>query len=567
MALQVYQQSALVQFLNGLRTRSLNIIGRKRTESKVKRSSSGHAVRHDDFDTFITLFEGIMPDPDEVLKKAGLTATEYRKTLTDAHVGGAMIQRKSRNKLSTLVINPGEDDDGKITPDAERARDLVVNQFKGIRNRRGIRPIMNEILEAPFFGAAYLELFWNRVPTSRENPNGEIVLENILGKPFEWFAYDTEGNLHFKTRNSTFFELRPIPENKIIAVVRDGTYANPYGDRAAKRIYWPWFFKKGGFRFWAEFLEKYGMPFLHGRLDPNAGSEDLTKFHDELVAMVRNGVLVSEDEGKGTNKVDVIESKSRGSSSDVYSRYNNAMNIEISKGILGETLTIENSESGSQAATVTHKEILEDIQDEDKLMVEETFDKIFALMTRLNIGPNTPSPTAQLLNNRELNSDLAERDAILTDKIGVRFRKGYVAKTYKIADEDFELEEPADPDEEGTGTGNNGNGGQKSTANPNPEDTEGGTKGTQFAQGQTLPVQDSLDSFLDSRIPSIKGVSKELAVTLSQIIKDSNSFDELYLNIAQVQNKINNAEFSAVFSEVLNVWEVVGTWAAENNRN
>ena len=505
-----------------------------------------------------------------------MTPAAYRDTLTDAHVAGSLTQRKSRNKLSELVITAGEDENGDISREAEAARELVTRQIDGIANRRGIRNIVNEILDAPFFGATYLELFWNRLPTSDEKPDGEIVLENIIGKPFEWFGYDRAGVLMIKERLETSFNLRPIPQNRIMAVVNDGSYRNPYGDRAVKRVYWPYQFKKGGFRFWTEFIEKYGMPFLFGRLDGAKSDDDLADFHEDLVEMVRNGVITIKDEGSGTDRIDVIETKSRASSSDAYKQYKDAMNIEISKAVMGETLTIENSESGSQAATRIHKEVLEDLQDQDRAMTEETFDKIFATMTRLNFGPDVPSPVSQLKNPKELNKDIAERDSILYKDIGVRFSKNYIANTYKIADEDFELVAPPEgivDDEGGPGPGaaadkgkqgKQGDKGGKGEAGTAPEDTESGDKGTQFAESD-FPIQDSLDAYMDKRLTAIQGLTKPMTQAIKKAIRDSQSYDDLFAKMSTLGNEFNNPLFAAAFGEILSVFEVVGEYAAEKD--
>lgn len=532
------------------------IIGKRNAALPTERDDAGSPgddiVRFTNFNEYTEMLFGVFPDPDEVLEKANLDASEYRKTLIDSHVAGALMQRKSRTKLSELRWEAGTDEDGKTPKEAEDALSVVRKQFDGIKRGRGLKPIINEILEAPYYGAAYEELFWNRLPANPdERPAGEIVLTNIMGKPFEWFSYTPDGELRIKTDlSSAYPRLRKIPENKILAVVKDGTYQNPYGDRVVKRVWWPYMFKKGGLRFWTEFIEKYGMPFLWGHLDERKSRQDFDDFYNGLVAMVRNGVLVTQDSASGTNKVEVVETKSRGSSTDAHSTYKNAMNIEISKAILGETLTIENSESGSQAATKYHSEQLEDLQDEDAAMVEEAFTRIASIITKLNFGPDVPSPVAYLVNEREQeerDQKVIERDSKLRKDIGVKFTKKYISDTYSLEEDDFEIGEP------------------QTSGGGDDLFSDNASKIRDYATAE-FPVQEGLDEFLDARLPQIKGITAPLAREIKRIMATSKNYDEFFVNMVQIQDKVNNGLFANVFGEVLQVYDIVGTWAVDNDK-
>jgi len=548
--------SGLEKFWNRLR----GVKSNDRSE-RTSFSPSEHVVQHTDFDELIDLMFDIMPDPDEVLSAAGLDKSAYRNTLTDAHVSGSLIQRKSRTKLSRLSWDAGEDEEGKITSQAEEALAIVRRQFGTIeKNRGGIRPITNEILNAPYFGMTPLELFWNRLPTSQEKPNGEIQLLNILGKPYEWFGFFPDGTPGIrKSLNTGNKELRKVPNNRYIFVINDHEYHNPFGDRAVKRVWWPFTFKKGGFRFWAEFMEKYGAPFLFGILDGKASEGEMNQFYEDLIKMVRNGVLVKKGGDAANNKIEVIETKDKAGGTDAHARYKNAMNIEISKAILGETLTIENSETGSQAATETHKSQLQDLQDMDKGLVEETFGRIAALITELNVGKEVPPPKATLINDREQedrDNKIIERDAKLVDKVGIKFTKKYFVKTYDLEEDDFEVPGSAEPGPPTPGQGS-----------PSPEEEPEEDQGDlPFAEKVAFPVQEGLDQYLDERLGQIQGVTSPLAREIKRILAKSENYDDLISNLIVIKEKVPQGTFADVFGQILEVYDVVGTWAAEQNQ-
>lgn len=521
------------------------------------RRRSEHFADVRNFSNLVNIFLGIMPDPDEVIKKAGLNASVYRDILTDAHAAGSMMQRKSRVKRMKLVILAGDAKDAKSV----KARDMVEAQIDDISRMPNV---LNEILEAPFFGATYLEMFWSRTPIMRGTPNGEIVLTDLMSKPYEWFAWDLDGNLKIKENMLTPLRTKFVPENKIYPVVKDGTYINPYGDRAAKRAYWPYLFKKGGFRFWTEFLEKFGQPFLFGKPDPSKNQDEVDEFFEALVDMVRNGVAVSQT-GSQKDIIEVVESKGKAGSTDAHKAYKNAMNIEISKAILGETLTIENSETGSQAATETHLEVLESIQDEDKQMAENAYFRIFKTITRLNFGPEVKSPIARLVDTQKISSDIAERDSTLTKNLGVRFKKEYVAETYNINEDHFEMsKEPVKPPEETPAEPQGAQGGGTVEDEPDgtraPDDSpdDGGAK---FAEEEAFNMQRALDSYIEDSLNRYDRLTAPVRQAITDIIKTSKDFGEFTVRMAELKDQIDNGLFSRVFQEALGVAEVAGVWA------
>jgi phage gp29-like protein len=526
---------------------------------RTKRRSD-HFADARDFSNFVNTFLGIMPDPDEVIKKAGLNANVYREILTDAHAAGSIMQRKSRVKRMKLVILAGDPTDARSV----KARDLVEEQIDNIDRMPNV---LNEILDAPFFGATYLEMFWSRNPITRATPSGEIVLTNLMSKPFEWFAWDLDGNLKIKQNMLTPLRTKMVPPNKIYPVVKDGTYINPYGERTAKRAYWPFLFKKGGFRFWTEFLEKYGSPFLFGKPDPSKNEDEVDEFFDALVDMVRNGVAISQT-GSQKDIIEVVESKGKAGSTDAHKTYKNAMNIEISKAILGETLTIENSETGSQAATETHLTVLESIQDEDKQMAEGAYSGIFRIITRLNFGPDVKAPFALLVDEEKINEKTAERDAVLVTKIGVRFKKPYIAETYNIDEDLFELKDPPDePGDDGPpkpgGPGKPAEETPEKTGEPGEEGKEG--EGPQFAEDEAFAMQKAIDSYIEESLNRYDTLTAPVRQRITKIIKTSKNFTEFTVRMAELKDQIDNNLFSRVFQEALGVAEVAGSWAVENN--
>lgn len=542
--------SALIDYWNKLTGR---ISGRSQSgidntlEKEQDAPETTHFADIRKFEQITGLMLDTMPDPDEVLKKAGLSPLVYRDVLTDAHVAGCLLQRKSRTKRMQWILKAGNADN----PKSVLASEEIEKQFKAIER---MPEVINEILEAPLFGATYLELFWDRDLISPSKPSGAITLKNIMGKPYEWFEWSDKLNLMLKNDFLMMGSGTRVPDFKVYPCVKDSTYINPYGDRAIKRVYWPYLFKKGGFRFWTEFIEKFGSPFLHGQADPSKSKEEVEDLFNNLVNMVRAGVLVTQN-GSTKDNINVIESGSKSGSTDSYARYKNALNIEISKALLGETLTIENSESGSQAATDTHNEVLEILQDEDRALIENTLSGIAKWVCKLNYGVDVEPPRVILIDPKELSENIAKRDSILVKDIGVRFTPEYISRTYRLQEGDFTLTDIKDTTV------------QAPENNKNVANTK--DKKANFAEidkAEDFSLQDSLDLYIQETVSQFATMTKPLQGKISNAIKTSENFADFSFKMNELVDQMEPSLYARVFQTALGVAELAGEWGVNSDR-
>jgi len=550
---------------------NLGRLSDQRKRAFTGRQSMGlnqHIVHHNDFIESMTAFTLNLPDPDEILKNAGLTTLAYRDVLTDAHVGAVIQQRKTVTKQSLLSWSAGiREGEEKASNEAERAKMEVEMQFDAIFKKRPLIDINAELLDAPIFGMSPMELFWTSENGigSLDAPNGRKILTNIIQKPYEWFGYDKNDELGIKFRITENFILREIRPGKIINIRYNPTYRNPYGDRFIKRMFWPWKFKKMGFTFWTEFIEKYGMPFLHGVLAPDKNPDDLKRMLDDLLLMSRNGAMASLSTDSGQDKVDVVESKGRQGSTDAHDKFIVAQDLQISKAGLSETLTIENRESGSQAATKIHENQLKNIQREDRILATTFYAKASEMITRANFGPEVPAPVPLLTNETELQQERTERDTLLTSKHGVVFRKNYYVENYGYDDNDFDLTKGQDAlitddnePESPLKPINDNN--QKVDDTVNPADT-GKKKFDDFQERQQFPIQNNLDKFLQFKLKELNILTEPQINEVRKIMVDSKDYNEFMVNIMRMEPQFNKKVFNEVFGQTLDIFSLVGLHA------
>ena len=356
----------------------------------------------------------ILPDPDIVLRKQGKDMRIYKELMCDAHVFACVQSRKAGVLSLDWDINRGVDKD-----------ENAENIFKLLKSL-DVHKLINDILDATLYGFQPLEIIW------KKNKSGYILPTKIIAKPPEWFCFDDDNNLKFRTKENYYGEL--LPNKKFLLAQNNPSYNNPYGERTLSRVFWNVTFKKGGMKFWVVFTEKYGMPHLIGKHPRGATKEETNTLADMLEEMVQDAIAVIPDD----SSVEIQEA-SKSSSAEIYEKLIDKMNAEISKAILGQTLTTEIGSTGSYAAANTHMVVRQDIIDSDKKLVESVINQLIVWIYEINFS-NAEIPIFEMFAPEDVDLTLAQRDKILSET-GVKFTKEYFIKNYGLEDDDFEIKE------------------------------------------------------------------------------------------------------------------------------
>lgn len=377
---------------------------------------AGVIATRDNFD-YITPGE-ILPNPDKILQKNGLTLDVYSDFLVDAHVASCAQSRKSGVLALEWEISRDETNSNPYA-------DFVESLFADI----DLRQVISEILDAPLFGYKPIEIIWTQ-------KNGYIVPMALVGKPPWWFAFDNLNRLKFLHKGS--LEGITAPNNKFLLPRHNATYDNPYGEALLAKCYYPVIFKKGGLKLWAQFTEKYGMPFLLGKVPVHAAAETAGEMFNMLSKLQQdNTAVVYEDDD-----VSVLEAN-KTSSADIYQKLLHFCNAEISKAILSQTLTTEQGDTGSYAMSQTHLSVRSDVVDADKKLVEDAINQLIRMTLDLNYGEIEDYPEFVMFEATDVDMNLAQRDATLANTGQIKFTSAYFKRKYGFEDDEFTIAETA----------------------------------------------------------------------------------------------------------------------------
>jgi phage gp29-like protein len=359
-----------------------------------------------------------LPDPDPVLRKMGRGITALQELLTDSHLESVWSVRCSAASGAEWFCAAGGEG---------RREKEAAEEFAGQLGALDVPRVIEEMMDAVAYGYSPLEVIW-------EADGGRWGVGDIVGKPPQWFEFDQNNRLVFKTGAAGTEEL---PANRFLVARHRPGYANPYGVKVFSKCYWPVTFKKNGFRWWTVFVEKYGGAFLYGKYPNNAGSQ----FKAELLAALENMIADAVAIAPEGSEITIESLASKGSVSTVHSEYIEAANKEISKAVLGQTLTTDIGKAGSCAAAQAHNLVREDLAAADRRRISACFNRLAAVWTLYNYGADVAPPAFEFVKDEDLQTDRAKRDAKLY-AIGWRPKKSYIAREYEIPEEDFDIAKP-----------------------------------------------------------------------------------------------------------------------------
>lgn len=357
-----------------------------------------------------------LPNPDKILRSCGGGFNTLRDLKNNYQVGTCIESRKAGVTSKNWRLEKQNCSDKEFEFYTELFKIIDVHQF------------IEDILEAPLFGYAPLEVTY-------EKDGNYIVSTKITSKPQEWFYFNAKENneFYFNSKNNDGGILIDSADPRFLLPRHRATYLNPYGEALLSRTFWNTVFINGGMEFWSVFMEQYGMPFMVGKYDRGTPKEEKEELFSMLKKMVQNAVGVIPKDGS----IEIINPDKSGSNT-VYKDYITKCENNISKIILGQTLTTDIGSTGSYAASETHQEVRGDLIQNDVRLCEKTINNFIFKIHNLNFN-NLDMPHFTIYDDEGVDQTTAERDNKVKT-LGVNFTREYIKKTYGLEDADFVLD-------------------------------------------------------------------------------------------------------------------------------
>jgi len=335
-------------------TQALTVKPLAKAVSKFRASSGGMMYTDQAVSRYDAFFDNLMRvDADETLKQVGMQRHQLSTLLYDDEIDEKVERRIESLTQASYTLSPSEGDEALF----------VYDQLN-----KHLESLVIASMNAKLYGYSVCEIVWDKETYKR---TGIMQPLRLTEKPMQWFEPKNDGRLLFFA-DDMFAPVEVDTKYKYLLQQHRATFDNPKGKALLSRIYWLWYFKKSGWKFWSKFLERFGSPLLIGSTsnDPAEMVSALAQAHSQSIFAMPDG-----------DSVDTISSSGNG---ETFKAYDDAINKRIAKYLLGQTLTSGADGGGTYGQGKVHQEQQEIIFNSDKMFATRYIRQFINLICELN---------------------------------------------------------------------------------------------------------------------------------------------------------------------------------------
>lgn len=294
---------------------------------------------------------------------------------------------------------------------------FVEEQLKGLEN---ISDIFMDMLDAIGKGISVSEIMWGI------NAKGQNIVEDIQWihpKKLVWDSISDDMLICTKEFPTGI----GLPKNKF--VVHRYKAKSGHESRAGllRIVAWMYLFKNYDVKDWVSFCELFGMPLRLGKYSQQASEKDQEALIDAIIALGSDAAGMIPD----STSIEFIESQ-KTSSVEIYEKFAKYADEQMSKAILGQTLTSDSG--GSYAQGKVHNDVRHDLTVADSKALEATFrNDVIRPLVEYNFGAGQNIPF--LLLDVQEDSDPKVTFEIckgLVCDMGLEIPESYLRKKFAI---------------------------------------------------------------------------------------------------------------------------------------
>lgn len=400
--------------MNNTRQRLMN-----KLSVKKKRADTGEiavAQIHDKYSTYPS--NGLTPvrlasifkeaDAGDIMRQSELFEEMEEK---DPHLYSQLQTRKNAVTGLDYEVIPFDGDD-------ETDKHIAEFISEELRSLEAFEDVMMDLLDAIGKGIAVSEIIW-------EYKNGKTTIAKIKSIHQKRFIWDNNDN--FKVLTKEYPSGILVPENKFIIHHYKARSGHASRGGVLRVVAWMYLFKNYVIKDWVSFCEVFGMPLRLGKYSQGASEADKAALIDALIQIGTDAAGIIPD---GTE----IEFKeaSKVTSTDVYNTLAKYCDEQISKAVLGQTLTSD-SGGGSYAQSKTHNEVRHDLTVADCKALAATIRRdLIRPLVLFNFGEEKRIPYIRF--DCEEASDLKETVEIYKglSEIGLKIPTAHLYKKFSI---------------------------------------------------------------------------------------------------------------------------------------
>ncbi len=423
----------------------------------------------------------------------------------DPHYFSVLGMRKRAISGVTPTVKPASED--------KRDVDIAAAVREHIAEHDGFADLIEDLLDGLGKGFSAVELIW---PEKRTTNFWELVEFKHRDPRFFRFDRETASELRMLDEAAPVegLELEPFkwavhrPKLKSGLSVRGGL---------ARVAAFTWICKAYTVKDWIAFIETYGLPLRLGRYDKAATKEDV----ETLFRAVAN---IGTDAGAVIPKhmdIDFVDHAKGASGDKVFENFARWGDEQISKAVLGQTMTSDDGSSMAQANV--HNDVRLDIAAADARAVTATINRdIVRPFVDLNYGPQKDYPKILIGISEPEDVEMISNAAAGLIAVGVRFKSSELRAKLGFTD-------PDDDDEVA--------GGPAAPAAPTPP----AKPAASTALNREADEVDALDEIEAEMLGEWQEVMAPMLSPIEDAIAQASSYEDALARLAAVAPKMGSA--------------------------
>lgn len=294
----------------------------------------------------------------------------------DLHYASVLGTRKRAVARLPIVVEAASDSPKDVQ---------LADEVRAMLKKRGTKGMIEESLDALGKGYSAVEIIWNKSKAPWQP-------SRYVWRDPRFFQYDRETLQELRLKDEADLSNGiPLPPYKFIVHTPRLKCGIPIRGGLARLAAWSFVFKNFTVKDMVAFCEVFGMPLRVGKYRPGE-TEDNIAILKSAVANLGSDAAAVIPEGM---LIEFIETAKAQGGDVLFIKVADWFDKQLSKGILGQTMTADDGSSQSQATV--HNEVREDIRDADADQLAETLERDLVIpYIDLNHGPQENYPSIYL---------------------------------------------------------------------------------------------------------------------------------------------------------------------------
>ena len=274
----------------------------------------------------------------------------------DAHYASVLGQRKRAISGVRPTVMPASD--------SARDQEIAAAVEADLARHDGFAGLVEDLMDAVGKGFAVVEIDWRR-------GGGRWRPEEFVWRPQSFFQVDRETGRQLRLRDATApVEGVPLAPFKFLVHRAKLKSGHMFRGGLARVVAFAWMCKAYTLKDWMAFIETYGLPLRLGRYGPEATPKDVEALFRAVANIGTDAAAVL----PRSMEIEFTETKAGGGSVQaIFENFARYADEQVSKAVLGQTMTADSGSSMAQA--VVHNDVRYDIAASDARSVTGTLNR------------------------------------------------------------------------------------------------------------------------------------------------------------------------------------------------